>query len=182
MSSMHLHYRFIHACGHTGIGPLICEASKRASPDPPNNEKLNTIHLELPFSCPYCPNANCSPNSTIQEVPLGEGVLTIISLTWPWCWCILRVCQYEDIIPQEWALSTGCGGFRQMAWIPRPCGEVRVNAGMEEMRREGQRTTTSAITEVTCAWRQRADERARSRFAGLLSQLHAAVMSGHNAR
>jgi hypothetical protein len=64
-----------------------------------------------------------------------------------------------------------------MAWIPKPCGEVRVIGGLEEVRREG-RVVTGVMTEAGCAWEQRPGEPVRSRFAGLLSQLNAAILSG----
>jgi hypothetical protein len=69
-----------------------------------------------------------------------------------------------------------------MAWIPRPCGEVRVIGGLEEVRREG-RVVTGLFTEVACVWRQQADEPVVGSvfFAGLLSQLNAAVLSGDRA-
>jgi hypothetical protein len=66
-----------------------------------------------------------------------------------------------------------------MAWIPKPCGGVRVIGGLEEVRREG-RVVIGVITEVACAWRQRGNEPTESRFAGLLSQLDAAVLSGES--
>jgi len=64
-----------------------------------------------------------------------------------------------------------------MAWIPKPCGEVRVIYGLEEVR-IGNR---GATTEVACGWKQGADRPVTSRFAGLLSQLNAALLSGKNA-
>lgn len=67
-----------------------------------------------------------------------------------------------------------------MAWIPKPCGEVRVIGGLEEVRRQG-RVETGVITEVACAWRQKAGEPVGSRFAGMLSQMNAAVLSGERA-
>ncbi|KAE9381798.1 hypothetical protein N431DRAFT_491108 [Stipitochalara longipes BDJ] len=177
---MSLHYRFTHACGHIGIGPLI-DTSGCTHSNFLDNEKLTTIQLELPFSCPYCPRPSNNPTLVILEVPLGYGILTVISQTWPWNWCIRRVCKYEDITPQEWAQSMSeNGGFRQMAWIPKPCGEVRAIGGLGGVRRE-EHVTASVTIEVTSAWKQRADQLVKSRFAGLLSQLNAAVLSGHRA-
>jgi hypothetical protein len=76
---------------------------------------------------------------------------------------------------------SGNGGFRQIAWIPRPCGEVRVMGGLEEVRSEGRVVVIGVITEVSCAWRQSAGEPVGTRFTGLLSQLNAAVLSGDRA-
>jgi hypothetical protein len=67
-----------------------------------------------------------------------------------------------------------------MAWIPKPCGEVRVIGGREEVRREGT-VQRGVVTEAGCAWRKRSNEQVKSRFAGMLSQLNAAVLSGHRA-
>jgi hypothetical protein len=72
------------------------------------------------------------------------------------------------------------GGFRQIVWIPRPCGEVRVMGELEEVGREGS-VVIGVITEVSCAWRQSAGEPVGTRFTGLLSQLNAAVLSGDRA-
>jgi hypothetical protein len=181
---MRLHYRFTYACGHTAIGPLISGTSNQASspsPDSPVSEKFTTIHLELPFSCPYCQDPSGKSSLAIPEVPLGHGILTIISPTYPWSWCIIRSCRYEDITPRDWPQSiSGNGGFRQIAWIPRPCGEVRAMGGLEEVRSEG-RVVIGVITEVSCAWRQSAGEPVGTRFTGLLSQLNAAVLSGDRA-
>ena len=68
-----------------------------------------------------------------------------------------------------------------MAWIPKPCGEVRlIVAGdvIEDMRGTAQR---AVVTDVRSAWSQRLGEQAASRFAGMLSQLNAAVVSGERA-
>jgi hypothetical protein len=67
-----------------------------------------------------------------------------------------------------------------MAWIPKPCGEVRVIGELEGVRREG-RVVIGMMTEAGCAWRQRPGEPVRSRLAGLLSQLNAAILSGERA-
>jgi hypothetical protein len=177
---MRLHYRFIHTCGHTGIG----EGGFRQphSLEIPSPEKLTAIHLTLPFSCPFCPASNCSSWTRLSEVSLGQGILTIMSPTYPWSWIIMRSCRYEDVTPQDWAHSTSeSSGYRQMAWIPRPCGEVRVTGRLEEGGRDG-RVVTDMTTDVACAWRQRVDEPVESRFAGLLSQFHAAVLSGNRPR
>jgi hypothetical protein len=180
--SLRLHYT--HACGHTGIGPLTSGTSNQASstsPDSPISEKLTTNHLELPFSCPYCQGRSGKSNLAMPEVPLGHGILTIISPMYPWSWCIIRSCRYEDVTPRDWAQSmSGNGGFRQIAWIPRPCGEVRVMGGLEEVGREGS-VVIGVKTEVSCAWRQSAGEPVGTRFTGLLSQLNAAVLSGDRA-
>jgi hypothetical protein len=52
-----------------------------------------------------------------------------------------------------------------MAWIPKPCGELRIVGGAEE------RTTR----EVCCEWRERVGERevVRSRLPGMWSSLRA---------
>jgi hypothetical protein len=174
---MRLHYRFIHACGHTGNGPLISDNLEGSSQhlSLPGNEKLTTIQLELPFSCPFCSTSACSSTSTFPEVPLGHGILTILSPSYPSSWCIIRSCKHEEVTEADWAHSTSeNGGFRQMAWIPKPCGEVRVTDRLAEMRSEG-RVQARVITDVACTWRQRVDDPVENRFAGLLSQWNAAV-------
>jgi hypothetical protein len=180
---MSLHYRFFHTCGHTGIGPLIYSDPNHTHPHPrtPDNHEnamLTTIQLTLQFSCPFC----LTSTSTITlEVPPGQGILTILSPTFPWMWSVVRACKYEDITPQDWAYSMDDNGcFRQMAWIPKPCGEVRVTGGLEEVRRGGT-VPRGVETQIAYAWRQRADEKVGSRFAGMLSQLNAAVLSGEQA-
>jgi len=148
----------------------------------PANETVTTVKVTLPFSCPFCPTSTSTSKSNFHAVPnaviTGHGILTILSSTSPWSWSVLRSCKYEDITPQDWALSMGeTGGFRQMAWIPKPCGEVRVIGGSEEVRREGM-VEIGIVTEVCSAWRQNTGEPMESRFAGMLSQLDAAVLSG----
>ena len=91
-------------------------------------------------------------------------------------------CKYEDVTIQDWARSMSeNSGYRQMAWIPKPCGEVRVAGSLEEVVRDGQ-VVTDMTREVACARRQRADEPVESRFAGLLSQFNAAILSGDRSR
>jgi hypothetical protein len=184
---MRLHYRFNHFCGHTGIGPIISGNEDGTSPfsspcDNQDNENLTTIKLTFTFSCPFCPTSATTPTTTpAPEVPLGHGILTILNPSFPWSWSVLRSCKHEEITPQDWALSMGeTGGYRQMAWIPKPCGEIRVVGVLEELRRE-EREEVVVITEVACTWRQKADEPIKSRFAGMLSQLNAAVLSGERA-
>ena len=67
-----------------------------------------------------------------------------------------------------------------MAWIPRPCGEIRVTGGPQDVSSGGM-VQMGSITEVGCAWRQTVSDEAESRFAGLLSQLNAAILSGQRA-
>jgi hypothetical protein len=184
-NQMCLHYKFSHTCGHTGIGPLISSKGGFQQPhslEIPSPEKLTIIHLRLPFPCPFCPASNCSSWTRISEVSLDQGILTIISPTYPWSWIVMRSCKYEDVTPQDWAHSTSeNSGYRQMAWIPRPCGEVRVAESLEEVVRDGQ-AVARMTTGVASAWRQRADEPVESRFAGLLSQFNAAILSGDRSR
>jgi len=69
-----------------------------------------------------------------------------------------------------------------MAWIPKPCGEVRLI--VEEDVVEDMVTGTAqraVVTEVRSAWSQSLGEQVASRFAGMLSQLNAAVVSGERA-
>ncbi|PMD17983.1 hypothetical protein NA56DRAFT_254584 [Hyaloscypha hepaticicola] len=175
---MRFHYRFTHTCGHTGVGPPISGKSESSS----SLEKLTIIYLTLPFSCPFCPAFKCSSWTRISEVSPGHGILTIMSPTYPWSWIVMRSCKYEDVTIQDWALSTSeNSGYRQMAWIPKPCGEVRVAGNLEEVVRAEQ-VVTDMTREVACAWRQRADEPVESRFAGLLSQFNAAILSGDRSR
>jgi hypothetical protein len=184
LGTMHLHYRFVHACGHTGIGPLIYDASNRRPSlflNDIGSEKLTTVHLELTFSCPFCFDRGSNFGSTIPEVPLSHGILTIISPTYPWNWSIIKICRYEDVTPQDWAHSISENMvFRQMAWIPKPCGEVRITGGLDEVRREGL-IESGVITEVACAWRQMANDPVATRFAGLLTQFNAAGLSTERA-
>jgi len=66
-----------------------------------------------------------------------------------------------------------------MVWIPRPCGEVLVILGVEEVRREG-RAEKGLVREVSERWRQRIreDREVGSRFAGMWSRVNAAVLTG----
>lgn len=77
-----------------------------------------------------------------------------------------------------------------MAWIPKPCGLVRLSFnGEEELGEEVNRGPTTTVSSV---WRQQIGTRQGveegevglevwSRFSGLVSQLNAAVLSGQRA-
>jgi hypothetical protein len=68
-----------------------------------------------------------------------------------------------------------------VAWILAPCGAVRLAGGAEETTgRIGVEHGLAA--RVSYSWRQRRGEPFRSRFAGLLSQMDAAVLSSEHAR
>lgn len=180
---MALNYRFDHDCGHSGIGPLIHlpqhqDFIEDSSANNAGDHRVTVIRLSLRFLCPFC--ANTAGNG-VPEVTDNQGVLAILTPTFPWTWSILCICGYGDVTPQDWSQSQGPDGrFRQMAWIPRPCGEIRVMGGLEETTGQG-RTEIGVVTGVFCDWKQTAEEPVRSRFAGMLSQLNAAILSGGRA-
>ena len=132
---------FLHACGHTGIGPIIRYISSLAQtigPFTDINEKFDIIQLQLPLECPFC--------ETSLHVEPGGGVLTILTPTKesPCAseWRILKVCRPEDIEVQDWDIAHKPGGvFRQMAWIPKPCSEVRTIRDLQGTRRHQRRET-----------------------------------------
>jgi hypothetical protein len=69
------------------------------------------------------------------------------------------------------------GGFRQIAWIPRPVGEVRANGGVE-----GRDGVVGVVTGVRSVRRERlCNGKVVSQLPGLASQLGAVVRAGERA-
>jgi hypothetical protein len=160
---MSFQYNFTHTCGHTGIGPLMAHSTPLPT---------NIIPLTLPFACPFC----LTPNHTVPE---GSGLLCILPPTYPpYTWHILRSCNRSDISPNEWGLCMPPGGgFRQIAWIPRPVGEVRANGGVE-----GRDGVVGVVTGVRSVRRERlCNGKVVSQLPGLASQLGAVVRAGERA-
>lgn len=74
---------------------------------------------------------------------------------------------------RDWEAAQRAGGtFRQMAWIPKPCGQVHLS----RVRRR-----TRPVMGVTSGWSQSMTDPARSRIPGMLSQLNAAISSREDA-
>ncbi|KAH7416980.1 hypothetical protein BKA64DRAFT_284734 [Cadophora sp. MPI-SDFR-AT-0126] len=176
---MTFQYRFTHTCGHTGFGPIVnmhidtTQPSPTTSSLPAPDSNTTTIPLKLDFSCPFC---NPSASYFHSPVTPGSGLLTILNSIptspFPTCWTILKAYRFEDLEPRDWERAfEGMmldGRYRQMAWIPKPCGEVRLD-GLD-----GGREAVKAGT----SWRYtgRVDQIGNGRFAGLLSSLHKAVL------
>ncbi|PVH88558.1 hypothetical protein DL98DRAFT_509261 [Cadophora sp. DSE1049] len=176
---MTFQYRFTHTCGHTGFGPIAnmpidtTQPSPTTSSLPAPDSNTTTIPLNLDFSCPFC-----IPSSAYfhPQTPLGSGLLTILNSTptspFPTGWAILKASRFEDLESRDWEPAfEGMmldGRYRQMAWIPRPCGDVGLE-GLDEGRE---------AMKVGTFWRYngRLDQIGHGRFAGLLSSLHKAVL------
>tara|TARA_R110002060_G_scaffold36738_3_gene47722 strand:- start:1080 stop:1421 length:342 start_codon:yes stop_codon:yes gene_type:complete len=94
--------------------------------------------MPLDFGCPFCIVPGADSNLL---TPNGFGLLTVLHSTaitpFPTGWRILRACRFEELEPRDWEPAFAGmmldGRFRQMAWIPRPCGEVRLE-GLDEGR------------------------------------------------
>lgn len=180
-STMSRQYKFIHTCGHTGIWPIIRPqiTNLATSQDLPTweiNPGREIISLSLNFRCPFC-----TPDISYLEVSPGSGVLVILESTstdtFPNTWRVLRTCNAEQIISRDWDPVQEQGEhYRQMAWIPRPCGEIEVSQlGLEE------RWEAAVTTKVTCRWRRTAGDLIEcGMLAGMLSELNAALVSREN--
>lgn len=190
---MSKHYTFQHTCGHIGIGPLLRPAScvqssttgpQPSSPSPSPSAALESINLDLPFPCPFCENTQ-----SYQNVASGDGLLVILeplptrstifrstltlSLGPPWQgssgynWRVLRVLPAHEVQSRDWYLAHAVEGqFRQMAWIPKPCGIVSVFGGGEGL-----------VRNVSCVWRQRRGV-VRSMLPGMWSTWKASLRDG----
>ncbi|KAH8602552.1 hypothetical protein B0O99DRAFT_603600 [Bisporella sp. PMI_857] len=141
-------YRFMHSCNHIGIGPIFRTSVIMMQLGPP---MTTTIHL--PFGCPFC-------SGTVRHLSIspGEGILGILSASttspFPEDWLPIRQCRPDDIRPEDWTLTRlPFPYFRQMAWLPMPCGEL-----------DGYGNG------IRSRWRQRADELPRTRLAGMFSK------------
>jgi len=169
-------YAFLHTCGHTGIGPIIRHLSSRAQTIGPStaiDEKFDIIQLQLPLECPFC--------ETGLHVEPGGGVLTILTpkneSLFASEWRILKICRPEDIEVRDWVIAHEPGGvFRQMAWIPKPCGEVRTIRNLQGIGRH-RRGETGIGRAVSCAWKQNLSEPLGSRLAGMVSELTSSLLS-----
>ena len=189
---MSKHYRFKHNCGHIGIGPLIRAAASGYSTNQesvPSNQAVPSISLPLPIRCPFC--ADSQPYLNVAE---GDGLLAILeallqcpynsaSLSSPSNsvpssvikWRILRICAASEILPSDWSLAHAPGQrYRQMAWIPKPCGTVRLGtsdnfegSGWIDSRRELHRS---------CRQHSRVGGGIKSRLPGMWSNLKASLV------
>ncbi|KAK0118827.1 hypothetical protein ONS95_007708 [Cadophora gregata] len=176
--AMSFQYRFTHTCGHTGFGPIVNAHSGTtrlplicSQPAPYAN--TTTLPLNLEFSCPFCMS---SASNHLSLTPPGSGLLTVLNSTpdslFAPGWAILKACRFEELEPSDWDLAfegmTLDGRYRQMAWIPRPCGEVRFE-GLDEAQETMKVGTfwryTGCVAQI-----------GHGRFAGLLSSLHKAVL------
>jgi hypothetical protein len=175
---MERQYIFIHKCGHTGLGPNVPVNGESAHQTyAALGEGLDVIRLPLPFRCPFCTGSCCTMN--IQE---GSGVLAILTSTqgdpFPNSWRVLRVCRAEQVTSPNWALAHEPGAiYRQIAWIPRPCGVADDVGGVEGLGRRDRREV-GRVAEVRCSWKQPLRELVRSRLAGMLSELNASSLPG----
>lgn len=78
--------------------------------------------------------------------------------------------------PRDWDIGYRAGGeFQQMAWIPKPCGQVQfVNPAW---RWRMGILEPEMTTEVKCRWRQTLGEDMGSRLPGMFSELSATLTS-----
>jgi hypothetical protein len=172
-----IQYRFNHSCGHTAIGPIVhfptpFPSSAEAATDP----ELLTRPTNLPIYCPFC-----SPNPPPGITP-GSGVLAIFN-SFLTNWTIIRPCAFSEMTPGF------LDRFRpqdrssiHMAWVPKACGEIEIIGGEDEVGRDGT-TERGTLTIASSQWTERLSEAGEpgSRFAGMLSQLNSAVLSGERA-
>jgi len=206
---MALQYKFTHLCGHTAIGPLIERSTRQPyslAESSSQAVEVTAIQLPLSFECPFCLHSSGSTSLTatsnaisLQNIAHGLGVLCVLEVALhpashlnTWTWKIIKSCLLSEITFEDWAQgnSTGAQGigrpFEQVVWIAKPCGGVGIIGGERVLRRDGT-VQMGVITQVKSTWRQgigqsgEAGEEVKSRFAGMLSQLHAAVLSGERA-
>jgi len=186
---MSKHYRFHHTCGHIGIGPLIRTIGPSGVTDPMSihsSHMVESINMSLSIRCPFCAN-----NQPYLQVTAGDGLLAILDFSTAvsdgrffnctFEWRILRVCQASDISSSDWYLAHAPGQhYRQMAWIPKPCGAVKVDRSDEV---EDVNGFNGLMRQVDCSWRQTwhrsqlVEEGIRSRIPGMWSNLKASMMS-----
>ncbi|KAH6709593.1 hypothetical protein BKA61DRAFT_696336 [Leptodontidium sp. MPI-SDFR-AT-0119] len=151
---MTFQFRFTHTCGHTGFGLIVNQhqtsPSRSISSQQAPSATTTTVPLPLNFPCPFC---TPSTSHLLPPTAPSSGLLTILNSTltspYPSGWTVIRACTFEELEPRDWcpAFEGGLvdGRFRQMAWIARPCGEVRLE-GLD-----GQRVAVKART----VWRHR---------------------------
>jgi hypothetical protein len=196
---MSTHYQLQHICGHIGIGPLILTHSPLRENDNQSlssNQISESINLSLPIRCPFC--ANTQP---FLNVAAGDGLLAILeqstalsptssayipiphssSSSSSFEWRVLRVCPASEITSSDWYLAHAPREhFRQMAWIPKPCGTVKIDGsdGAEDLR-----GSSGVMRQFDCSWRQAwqrsdlSEGGVKSRLPGMWSNLKAILIS-----
>jgi hypothetical protein len=140
--------------------------------------KLLSVPINLHFYCPFC-SSPIPPGITA-----GTGVLAILNSFFT-NWTIIRPCEFSEMVPESldhsWSLDRN---YTHMAWIAKPCGDVEIigGEGEGEVGRDGA-MERGTLTMVNSHWIERLDEAEEpgSRFAGMLSQLNSAVLSGERA-
>jgi hypothetical protein len=174
---MRIQYRFNHSCGHTAIGPIVhfptpFPSSTEAAIDP----ELLTLPTNLTICCPFC-----SPHPP-PCITAGFGVLAIFN-SFLTDWTIIRSCALSEMTPDFLdRFRSPDRSYIHMAWIPKPCGEVEIIGGEDEVGRDGT-MERGTLTMVSSQWTERLSEAGESgsRFAGMLSQLNSALLSGERA-
>lgn len=174
---MHPRYNFLHSCGHIGIGPVIRFNTPQWSFNQLSSAQdtdIETLQLHLFFQCPFCSNRQAFLN-----IEPGSGLLAMLGSSNSFfadTWQIIRVCKGEEVTPRDWDIGyRAAGGFQQMAWIPKPCGQVqyvnpvwRWRTGLLE---------SEMTTELNCTWRQSLGDDISSRLPGMFSELRATLTS-----
>lgn len=180
------------------------QAQEQTDTTPPTTTTQISIPSACPFctnglsaASPTQPQPADQPLGTstlpdLSTVPPGTGIIVLLAcpaLYIPyhpplhsriWGWRPLRISSTPIFIPTDLehiSQQPHSPGFRYLAWIPKPVGNVQL--GCEDGQDfDGQRAST---TKVTAAWRLRGGGRGESRFPGLVSQLQAAVLSTERA-
>jgi hypothetical protein len=189
---MYVQQTFDHSCGHSGTGPVlfyppaVSQCHFIASPVLPT---LHTATVPLPIACPFC-----TSKSDVSTKP-GEGLLCILvthapETQIPMNWQPLHSCSLLAISPADWAAAFSHSTnerLQHVAWIPRPCGEVRILNGTGRDPHQQSRAN-GVYTRAGTSWREpmSVEESMKSvtggsRMAGLLSQLRAALRYGELA-
>jgi hypothetical protein len=173
---MRIQYRFNHSCGHTAIGPIVhFPTSFPSSNEEAIDPELLTLPTNLPICCPFC-----SPHPPLG-ITARSGVLAIFN-SFLTNWTITRPCAFSEMTLDFLdRFRSQDRSYIHMAWIPKPCGEVEIIGGEGEVGRDGT-MERGTLTMVSSQWTERLSEAGQgSRFAGMLSQLNSAVLSGERA-
>lgn len=172
-------YIFTHRCGHVGTGPIIPPPSERHHGSYHlgllSHPEISTIDLNLPIDCPFCDH-----NGLVREVVEdGWGVLAklVHSRRNPNStvkWKILRKCDLYGVDQDPHLIGEDIDEFQNMAWIPKPCGEVHVQ-NRQEAGISGRRLGT--VVEVESSWTQSLGAPVMSRLPGMMSELSSVMKS-----
>ncbi|KAF4624537.1 hypothetical protein G7Y89_g13629 [Cudoniella acicularis] len=196
---------YVFLCGHRGTGPT-CRSMAHPPHQPDNQYMMQKMH-HLYTKCPFCDDDRRGYGAIYKGIFCFVEVFSVqmtyqthpvssIQYTRPgpfesvtendWSWGFTPAPQAEQLLPNY----TG-PVFRHATWVPRPVGTVHLQSRPEGaiMLNGGQDGSPTVLTRVSNNFKHRVNMNTLmaqgagsvSSFAGMASQLSAALLSGEMA-